>query len=153
MSIEATLRQRLTAAIKARDLKTANVIRMVNTKVMERRTAKDFKGEVDDALILDVIAAYRKSLLKARTQFEQAGERGKESIAELDFEVGVLDEYLPKGLGEAELRAAVRAAIAELGVTDAKMAGRVVGVVMKAYKGQVEAAEVKRIAEAELVGG
>ena len=77
MSIEATLRQALTAAMKAKDLATANVIRMVNTKIMERRTAKDFEGQVDDALVTDVIASYKKSLQKAQTQYEGLGERGQ----------------------------------------------------------------------------
>ena len=48
--LEAQLREQLTAALKAKDLKTANLIRMINTKIMERRTAKDFSGTVDDAL-------------------------------------------------------------------------------------------------------
>ena len=86
MSIESDLRTRLTAAMKARDMRTANVIRMINTKVMERRTAKGFSGEVDDALYLDVIAAYKKSLDKAAAEFAGAGDKGAEQIAELEFE-------------------------------------------------------------------
>ncbi len=152
MTIEADLRARLTAAMKGKDLKTANVIRMINTKVMERRTAKGFKGEVDDALHVDVIAAYKKSLEKAREQYVAAGEKGAEQVAELDFEIGVTSEFLPKQMGEAEVRDLVKAAIAESGVTDPKMAGRVVGSVMKANRGRVDAGMVKRIAEEELGG-
>ena len=150
MSIEEELRKQLTAAIKAKDLRTANVIRMINTKVMERRTAKGFSGEVDDALVLDVISAYRKSLLKARDEFVAAGARGKEQADELAWEIGFCETLLPKGLSADELRAAVRAAITTLGATDPKMAGRVVGEVMKQHKGKVEAAEVKKLAEEEL---
>jgi Asp-tRNA(Asn)/Glu-tRNA(Gln) amidotransferase B subunit len=46
----------------------------------------------------------------------------------------------------------VQARITALGVTDPKQAGRLVGDVMKSHKGQVEAGDVKRIAE-ELLGG
>jgi hypothetical protein len=53
-SLEVQLRQQLTAAMKAKDSKTANLVRMINTKIMERRTAEGFNGVVDDALILDV---------------------------------------------------------------------------------------------------
>jgi uncharacterized protein len=154
MSIEADLRKQLTEAIRAKDLRTANIIRMVNTKVMERRTARGFSGEVDDALYLDVIGAYRKSLEKARKEFEAAGARGAEPIAELDFEIAALKGFLagrvPEELAPEELRAAVREAIAELGVTDPKMAGRVVGQVMKKHKGRAEPAAVKQMAEEEL---
>ncbi len=152
MSIEADLRARLTAAMKSRDLKTANVIRMINTKIMERRTAKGFKGEVNDALHVDVIAAYKKSLEKAREQYVAAGDRGADQVADLDFEIAVAAEFLPAQLGEAAVRDLVKAAIADAGVTDSKMAGRIVGTVMKANRGRVNAGLVKRIAEEELGG-
>jgi uncharacterized protein YqeY len=136
--------------MKARDLRTANAVRMINTKVMERRTAKGFSGQVDDALYVDVMSAYRKSLQKAREEFLAVGERGKEQADELEWEIGFIDGFLPKGLGPDEIRAAVRAAIATLGATDPKMAGRVVGEVMKQHKGKVEAGAVKKVAEEEL---
>lgn len=150
MPIKEDLRAKLTAAIKARDLQTANLIRMLETKVMERRTAKGFQGEVDDALYLDVIAAYQKSMAKAKAEYEALGERGREQAAELQFEIDFCAGYLPKLMDEAEVREAVRAAIAELGADSPKMAGRVVGAVMKQHKGKVEASMVKQIVEQEL---
>ena len=150
MSIEQELRARLTASMKAKDLRTANVIRMISTKVMERRTAKGFTGEVDDALYLEVIAAYKKSLDKARVQFEAGGDRGKESADELAWEAEYCAQFLPKGLAEEEIRDAVKTAIAEVGATNPKMAGRIMGMVMKQHKGLVEAADVKRIIGEEL---
>ena len=146
-NVEAQLREQLTAAIKARDLKTANLIRMINTKVMERRTAKDFKGEVDDALILDVISAYKKQMEKARGEYVSAGERGKEQIAEIDFEVEWCAKWLPKGLSEAELRDAVAKAVAALPAKDPKMTGRVIGTIKKEFGDRADAALAKKIAE------
>src|SRR5215470_1258412 len=107
MPIEQDLRKLLTESMKAKDLRTADAIRMINTKVMERRTAKGFSGQVDDALYLDVISAYRKSLAKAREEFIAAGERGREPAAELAWEIEFCDRFLPKGLSADELRAAV----------------------------------------------
>src|SRR5688572_16187305 len=78
MPIEQDLRKLLTDSMKAKDLRTANAVRMINTKVMERRTAKGFSGQIDDALYVDVMSAYRKSLIKAREEFLGVGERGKE---------------------------------------------------------------------------
>ena len=80
---------------------------MINTKIMERRTAKDFVGQVDDALVLDVIRSYKKQMEKARGEFVDAGERGKEQIAEIDFEIEWCSKFLPQGASEAELRDAV----------------------------------------------
>jgi uncharacterized protein YqeY len=149
--LEVELRSQLTAAMKARDQKTANLIKMINTKIMERRTAKDFTGEVDDALVLEVISAYRKSMEKAKAEFAAAGDRGKDQIAELEFEIEWCKKMLPQGLSEAELRAAVAAAVAALPAKDPKMAGRVIGTIKKQFGDRADAQLTKKLAE-ELLG-
>lgn len=151
--LEDTLNDTLKQAMKDRDARTADVVRMLKTRLMERRTAKGFAGEVDDALILDVIGAYRKQLQKALVEYEALGERGAAPAAQLRFEIAFCERYLPRGLDEAALRALVRDRLAALGIADAKQVGRLVGDVMKTHKGQVEAADVKRIAEEMLAGG
>ena len=150
MPIEQDLRSQLTSAMKAKDQRTADIIRMINTRIMERRTAKGFSGQVDDALCLEVIGAYKKAMQKAREEFAAIGDRGKEQVEQLDWEVAFCDRFLPKGLSADELRAAVKTAIAALGATDPKMAGRVVGEVMKHHKGRTEPGEVKKVADEEL---
>ncbi|HEV7556340.1 MAG TPA: GatB/YqeY domain-containing protein [Kofleriaceae bacterium] len=146
-NLEGSLREQLTAAIKARDMKTANLIRMINTKVMERRTAKGFTGQVDDALILDVIAAYKKSMEKARGDFVNAGERGKDQLADIDFEIAWCAKLLPQQISEAELREAVTKAVAELPSKDPKMAGRVIGAIKKQFGDRADAQLAKKIAD------
>jgi uncharacterized protein len=152
MSLEQTLTDTLTQAIRAKDTRTADVVRMLKSRLTERRTSKGFTGEVDDALVLDVIGAYRKSLQKALPDYEKAGERGQAQAAQLRFEIEFCERFLPRGLDDAALRTLVRERLGALGVTDAKQVGRVVGDVMKTHKGQVEAADVKRIAEELLQG-
>jgi uncharacterized protein YqeY len=147
MALEQTLNDTLTQAIKAKDMETANVVRMLKTKIQERRTAKGFSGVVDDALVLDVMGAYRKQLQKAIGEFEKVGERGAAPAAALRFEIGFCERYLPRTMDEAAVRALVRERIGALGITDAKQAGRLIGDIMKTHKGQVEAGDVKRIAE------
>jgi hypothetical protein len=152
-NLETQLREQLTAAIKAKDLKTANLIRMINTKIMERRTAKGFTGTVDDALILDVISTYKKSMEKARGEYANAGDRGKEQLAEIDFEVAWCAKFLPQGISEDELRAAVVKAVSELPAKDPKMAGRVIGAIKKQFGDRADAQLAKKIAEEELAKG
>lgn len=147
MGIEQALNDTLKQAIKDKDMPTANVVRMVKTKLTERTTAKGFAGAVDDALLLDVIGAYRKQLQKALGEYEKVGERGAQQAAQLRFEIEFCERYLPRTMDETALRALVQERIAALGINDAKQVGRLVGDVMKSHKGQVEAADVKRIAE------
>jgi uncharacterized protein YqeY len=152
MGLEQELNERLTHAIKERDLRTADALRMLKTKLLERRTAKGFSGTIDDALVLDVIGAYRKQLQKALAEFEKVGERGEAQAAQLRFEIALCEGYLPKGMDEPALRALVGERLRALGIADPKQVGRLVGDVMKTHKGQVEASDVKRVAE-ELLRG
>src|SRR6266545_4196337 len=136
MALEDELTNRLTQAIKDK----------------EGRTAKGFSGQIDDALVLDVIGAYRKQLQKAIAEYDKLGERGAEQAARLRFEQEFCESYLPKGMEEAAVRALVKERLAALGITEAKQVGRLVGDIMKTHKGQVEAGDVKRIAEELLKG-
>ena len=147
MTLEEDLRAQLTAAMKAKDSKTANLVRMINTKIMERRTAKGFSGTVDDALVLDVISSYKKQMEKARVDFLAVGERGLEQVAELDFELAWCAKMLPSQVSGDELRAAVAAAVAALPQKDPKMAGRVIGTIKKQFGDRVDAAAIKAVAE------
>jgi uncharacterized protein YqeY len=153
MGLEQDLTNTLTRAIKDKDTQTANAVRMLKTKLQERRTAKGFSGTVDDALVLEVVGAYRKQLQKAIAEYEKVGERGAAQVAELRFEIRLCERFLPRGMDEAALRAVVRERLAALAIADPKQVGRLVGDVMKTHKGQVEAADVKRVAEELLAGG
>ncbi|HKZ05438.1 MAG TPA: GatB/YqeY domain-containing protein [Methylomirabilota bacterium] len=152
MGLEQELTDALTRAIKEKDTRTADAVRMLKTKLQERRTAKGFSGTVDDALVLDVVGAYRKQLQKAVAEYDKLGDRGAAPAAQLRFEIEFCERFLPRGMDEAALRALVRERVAALKITDPKQAGRLVGDIVKSHKGQVEAADVKRIAD-ELLGG
>jgi uncharacterized protein YqeY len=150
MSIEAQLTDHLKEAMRGKDSRTADCIRMIKTKHMERRTAAGFKGPLDDALWLDVIATYQKQLRKSREEYAAIGARGADAIAQIDFEIAFCSKFLPKAASDDEVRAAVRESLVRLGVSDPKQAGRVVGEIMKANKGKMDPSAVKRIVDEEL---
>ena len=147
MALEQQLTDTLTRAIRDKDARTADVIRMLKTRLTERRTAKGFAGEVDDAVVTEVIGAYRKQLQKALAEYEKLGDRGAAQVTQLRFEIAFCERFLPKGLDEGALRTLVQERLKALAITDAKQVGRLVGDVMKTHKGQVEAGDVKRVAE------
>ena len=149
-SLETQLRQQLTAAMKAKDSNRANLVRMINTKIMERRTAPGFTGTVDDALIRDVLRSYKKSMEKARAEFVAVGDRGKEQVEELDFELAWCTTMLPAGVEEGELRTAIATAVAALPAKDPKMAGRVIGAIKKQFGERADGAMVKRLVDEAL---
>src|SRR5438270_10298254 len=107
-SMEQQLNDTLKEAMKAKDQRTTDVVRMIKTKLMERRTAKGFSGNVDDALVLEVIAAYKKQLQKAVEEFANLGDKGAEQVEQLKFEIGFCEKFLPKGMDEGALRTLVK---------------------------------------------
>lgn len=148
MGVHEELDSRLKAAMKAKDERVLDVVRMVRSRA--KLTAVDQSKELDDALYLETIQAYVKQMKRAMTEYEEAGETGAAMVEKLRFEVEYLTPFLPTSLGDDEVRAIVKALIAQQGVAGARMAGRVVGLVMKDHKGRVDPALVKRIAEEEL---
>jgi uncharacterized protein YqeY len=150
MSIEEELTTRLKQAMRDKNARELGVLRMVKTQGQAARTAPGFEGETDDAFWTDVIARYVKQQKKALVEFAKGGEQGAENVAQIEYEVEYLAPFLPAQLGEEEVRALVRQGIAETGAAGAKMAGKVIGWVMKGHRDQVDAALVKRIATEEL---
>ncbi len=149
-TIELELQDKLKGAMKAGDKRALSAYRMVRTKIMEKRTAKDAK-ELDDAGVLEVIRSYVKSLEAALAEYRSLGTaEDDENILQLAAEVALLDPYMPKFLGEAETAAIVEASIAATGATARKQAGMVMGHVMKGHKGDVDAGLVKRLVEERL---
>jgi hypothetical protein len=152
MSIQEELNVELKDAMRARDQPRLEVIRAIETDIKLARTAPGFKGEVNDALYLQIITAYCKKMDKARAEYVALGEPGQAMAAKLAFEVTYLQRWIPKKLGEDETRALLKQAAAELGITDPKQAGKLVGHLMKTRKDDLDGGLASKLAK-ELLGG
>jgi uncharacterized protein YqeY len=150
MSIESQITELLKEAMRTKDQRTKDVIAMIKTKHMERRTSAGFKGPLDDSLWLEVIAAYQKQAKKSREEYAALGDKGADNLAPLDFEIAFCARFLPALASDDEVRVAVRDAITRMAVSDPKQAGKVMGEIMKTQKGKFDPAAVKRIVEEEL---
>jgi uncharacterized protein len=149
MTIRDELGAELRDAMKAGDKPRVNVIRQVQSEIAVAKSAPGFAGEVDDDLYRTTIASYVKKMNKARQEFEAAGERGRDQAAKLAFEVDYLSRWLPATPDEGTTRELVRAVISELGATDPKQTGQVIGQVMRA-SGDLDGSLVARLVREEL---
>jgi uncharacterized protein YqeY len=128
----------LAAAMKARDTFRLEVIRMMKSKVL----LVNARGDLPDPEIIKILQKYAKSLKDAIEETKKVNR--PEAVAKLEGELKIVEEYLPKMLSEAEVRDAVVKAIAEVGATSPKDAGKV----MKAVMGKglnVDGSTVSRI--------
>ena len=131
MTIQEQLAVAQKTAMKGGDRQTLNAIRQIQSEISVAKAAPGFSGEVDDDLYLATIATYVKRMTKVRTEYEGLGERGSEQAEKLTFEIDYLSAYLPQKLDEAATRVLVDQAIADVGATDPKMTGQVIGAVMR----------------------
>jgi hypothetical protein len=69
-----------------------------------------------------------------------SGNRPELAQAERE-EIGIIQEFLPKQMSEAEVGAAAKAVIAEIGATSMKDMGKVIGALKERYAGQMDFAK------------
>jgi uncharacterized protein YqeY len=150
MTIEEQLMSRMKEAMRNKKQAELGVLRMIKTQAQTAKTAPGFDGETGDAFWQGVIAKYVKQQTRARVEFENAGDAGKEQVDQLNFEISYLSEFLPKKLDDEAVRALVRQTIQDLAIKNPKMIGKVIGHIMKTHRDEVDAAVVKRIAGEEL---
>jgi uncharacterized protein len=119
----------MVAAMKSKDEARLSAIRMVKAALM--------KAKVDSPKPLDEAAemAILKSLIKQRTDAAEMFRKGgrEESAIKEEAERAIIEAYLPAGASEAEIDAAIAAALAETGGTSLKQ----MGVVMKATQAKL----------------
>jgi uncharacterized protein YqeY len=150
MTIEERLNVELVRAMKAHDTNVLDCVRMVKSKLSERRTSPGFTGGITDVVAMEVIDAYSRSIRKALGEFATGGLTSGPMVDKYKFEIEYLAQYLPQKLDEAATRDLVRLTIAEQGISGLANVGRLMGAIMKGHKDVVDSAMVKRIAEEEL---
>ncbi|MEL6544057.1 MAG: GatB/YqeY domain-containing protein, partial [Myxococcota bacterium] len=94
--------------------------------------------------------SYVGSLKKGIGELEQGGEKTVALREQYQWEIDLFSQWLPTLAGADETRTLVKAALAELGVTDAKQSGRVMGHLMKSHKDKLDAGLTKKILQEEL---
>lgn len=150
MGVEEQLTARLKEAMRARNIREADVLRMVKTMATKEKTAPGFEGETDDDFWLSVIGRYVKQQRKALAEFEKLGPDAASQVEQARFEIDYLTPFLPEQLGEDAVRELVKQAIEQTGAVGPKMVGKVVGAVMKTHRDSVDPQLVKAIAAEEL---
>jgi uncharacterized protein len=140
------LRADLTTAMKARDELRTATLRMVLAAISaEEVSGKEARELSDD----EVQAVLRREAKKRREAAEAFGGAGRTQQAERErAEEGVLADYLPAQLEDADLAAIVADVVTSTGASGMKDMGRVMGAATAAVAGRAEgsrvAAEVRR---------
>jgi uncharacterized protein YqeY len=148
MSLKQQLTDDMKAAMKSGDKDSLGVIRLVNAAIKQREV--DERVELDDAAVLAVLEKMVKQRKDSVNQFEAAG---REDLAAIErAEIVVIERYLPAKLGEAEILAAIDAAIAETGATGPADMGKLMGVLKPRLAGQADMGQVSALVKKKFAG-
>jgi uncharacterized protein YqeY len=122
MSFLERIQNDLTEAMKAREELRLSVLRMVKSALKNKEIEKI--RPLDDAEAMQVL----QTLVKQRREsVEQFSRGGRKDLADKEAqEIVILEKYLPAAAGDAEMSAAIEAAIAETGANSPKQMGAVV---------------------------
>ena len=147
-----SLKQRLTddmkAAMKSGDKHSLGVIRLVNAAIKQKEV--DERIELDDAAVIAVLDKMVKQRRDSMTQYEAAD---RADLAEIErAEIGVIERYLPAKLGEAEIQAAIAAAISETGASGPADIGKLMGALKPKLAGQADMGLVSTLVKQALAG-
>jgi len=151
MSLVEQIQKDITAAMKAREEQRLSTLRMVKTALKNREIEK--MAPLDDTESQAVLT----TLIKQRKEsVEQFTKGGRQEMADKEAaEVVLIETYLPKAAGEAEIVAGVKAVIAEMGSPTMKEMGGVMKNVMARFSGAGMRVDGKMVSEAvkrELAG-
>lgn len=149
--IKEQIEAKLKEARIARDERARNVIGMLKSKVLVEIKSGSGATETDE-LWLNTIKSYSKQVRKAIPEYEKAGERGLELIDEAKFEIDFCEQFLPKKLDEAATEAIVREVAAAQGISGPKMIGKLLGLVLKDHKDDIDGDLLRQVAQRVLAG-
>jgi uncharacterized protein YqeY len=109
MSLKDRITEDMKAAMRAREAERLGAIRMLLAAVKQKEV--DDRVSVDDAMVIAIVERLIKQRKDSIEQFGQAGR--VDLVARETAELQLLQGYLPQALSEAEVAAAIDAAVAE----------------------------------------
>jgi uncharacterized protein YqeY len=121
MSLIDDIQKHITEAMKARDELRLSTLRMVKTALKHREVEK--MAPLDDKESQQILTTLIKQRKESIEQFLKGGR--KEMADKEAAEITLIESYLPKAAGEAEIVAGVKATIAEMGSPTMKDMGTV----------------------------
>ena len=146
--LKQTLSDTIKTSMKARELERVKVLRNVQSVV--KQIEIDRQTELDDAQVLEVL---QKQLKQRHESLSIFTENGRDDLASKEqFEIDIINEFMPKQMDDTELAALVNAEIKEQGATSMRDMGSVMGVLKNKTAGRADPALISKLVKEALQG-
>ena len=146
MSLKARINDDVKAAMRGGDARRRDALRLLLAAVKQREV--DERRELTDADVASVIDRMTKQRRESIAQFEKGG---RQDLAQKEqFELGLLQGYMPQALSDAEIAIAVAEAISATGAKAPADMGKVMGALKAKLAGQADMSKVSAMVKAKL---
>jgi uncharacterized protein YqeY len=148
MSLKAHINDDMKAAMRSGDAPRRDALRLLLAALKQREV--DERKELADADVVSIIEKMIKQRRESIAQFEKGG---RQDLAKNEqFEVGILQAYMPQALSDAEIDAAVAEAIAASGAKAPSDMGKVMAVLKGKLAGKADMSMVSGLVKTKLAG-
>ncbi|MBX9903976.1 MAG: GatB/YqeY domain-containing protein [Burkholderiales bacterium] len=145
-SLREQINDDLKAAMRGGDVARRDTIRLLLSALKQREV--DERKVLTDADVLGIIEKMLKQRRDSISQFEQGG---RQDLADKEKqELALLQAYMPQALGDAEIAAAVAAAVAETGAAAPSDMGKVMALLKPKLAGRADMTKVSAAVKAQL---
>ncbi|MCB8982400.1 MAG: GatB/YqeY domain-containing protein [Ardenticatenaceae bacterium] len=141
MALKEQLRSDMATAMKQGDTATRDVLRMLLAAVKQAEV--DDQTTLDEAGVVNVLTKQAKQRRESIADYEKAGR--SDLVEQEQAELAIIETYLPQQMSREEIKALAVQVIADLGVTDIKGMGQVMGKLMPQLKGQADGRMVNEV--------
>ncbi|SNX28032.1 hypothetical protein SAMN06295945_0351 [Polynucleobacter meluiroseus] len=146
MTLKDQISEDMKSAMRAKEVLRLGTIRLLMAAIKQREV--DERIVVDDAGVLAIVEKLIKQRKDSISQFEKAG---RDDLVAIEAgEMAILVTYLPEQLADAEVEAAVAAAVAATNATGPQDMGKVIGVLKAQLAGKADMGKVSGLVKAAL---
>lgn len=132
------LSEGLKQALKARDARRTSTLRLISSAIKDKDIALRGDGK-PPATNDDILSVLQKMVKQREESFAIYAQAGRADLATVEKEeIDILNEFLPKGLTDEEVDAAIGAAIVSTGAAGAKDMGKVIAQLKADYPGRID---------------
>ncbi len=154
------MRERINTAVKeamkAGNKRRTSTLRLVNAAIKDRDIAArvDDAGQstgrdkIEDGEILSLLQKMVKQRRESITTYTSAGR--DDLVQQEAEEITIIEEFLPQQMGEAEMAAAVKSVVDDIGAAGLKDMGRTMTALKERFAGQMDFAKASAIVKAAL---
>ena len=146
MALREQLNEDIKTAMKAREQERLGALRLLLSAVKQR--------EVDERITLDdaaVVATVEKMIKQRKDSIAQFVKASRQDLADKEqYEISVLEAYMPKALSEAEVQAVIDDAVASTGAKGPADMGKVMALVKPQLAGRADMGRVSGLVKARL---